>query len=188
MKKSIPAVLFAGGKSSRMQTDKALLPFGGYTTLAEYQHRKLTDLFEAVYLSAKTDKFPFSCKVIEDKEPLSAPLVGIISLFEALKCDAVFILSVDAPFVSAEQIEMLIAAANPAYDAIIAQSPSGIQPLCGIYKKSILPLAYKHLEEKNYALHTLLSDATTHFVTFDDDAPFANLNHPHEYEEALRRF
>jgi len=83
---------------------------------------------------------------------------------------------------------MLVAAANPAYDAIIAQSPSGIQPLCGIYRKSILPLAYKHLEEKNYALHTLLSTATTHFVTFDDDAPFANLNHPHEYEEALRRF
>jgi molybdopterin-guanine dinucleotide biosynthesis protein A len=188
MKKSIPAVLFAGGKSSRMQTDKALLPFGGYETLAEFQHSKLTALFEAVYLSAKTDKFPFPCKVIQDKEPLSAPLVGIIALFEALGSNAVFILSVDAPFVSTEQIEMLVAAANPAYDAIIAQSPSGIQPLCGIYRRSILPLAYKHLAEKNYALHTLLRAANTHFVTFDDDAPFANLNHPHEYEEALRRF
>ena len=188
MIQSIPAVLFAGGKSLRMGRDKALLPFGGYETLAEYQYTKLTARFEAVYLSAKTDKFPFSCKVIEDKEPISAPLVGIVSLFETLGSDAVFILSVDAPFVSSEQIEMLQAVENPAYDAIIAQSPSGIQPLCGIYRKSILPLAYKHLAEKNYALHTLLHTANTHFVTFDDDAPFANLNHPHEYEEALKRF
>ncbi len=33
MIQDIPLVIFAGGKSSRMGKDKALLPFGGYSTL-----------------------------------------------------------------------------------------------------------------------------------------------------------
>jgi len=36
------AIIFAGGKSSRMGRDKALLPFGGYDTLTEYQYRRLS--------------------------------------------------------------------------------------------------------------------------------------------------
>ena len=187
MKQTLPAVLFAGGTSSRMQKDKALLPFGAYSTLSEYQYVKLDTLFEDIYLCAKTNKFPFSCKVIEDKQPQSAPLVGIVSVLEALGVEEVFILSVDAPFVSGENIETILAAAQSTYDAIIAQSPSGIQPLCGVYRKSILPLAYKCLEEGNYRLHDLLRAANTRFVSFDDDTPFTNLNHPHEYEEALKR-
>ena len=59
MKRSVSAVIFAGGKSSRMGEDKSLLPFGTYTTLAEYQHAKLSKLFYKVYLSAKKNKFIF---------------------------------------------------------------------------------------------------------------------------------
>lgn len=187
MKRTLPAVLFAGGTSSRMQTDKALLPFGGYNTLSQYQYARLGTFFKDVYLCAKTDKFPFECKVIEDKQPQSAPLVGIISVFEALGAQEVFILSVDAPFVSEENIQTILAAADPFDDAVIAKSPSGIQPLCGLYRKSILPLAKQQLKEGNYKLHHLLHTANTRFVSFDDDAPFTNLNHPHEYEEALKR-
>ena len=72
------------------------------------------------------------------------------------------------------------------FDAIIAKSTSGTQPLCGVYRRSILPLAQKHLTEGNHRLNDLLGEAHTQFVTFEDDAPFINLNHPHEYEYALK--
>lgn len=185
---SIPAIIFAGGQSSRMGKDKALLPFGSYATLTEFQHAKLSALFQKVYISAKTNKFHFSCNVIEDTQEESSPLVGIVSIFETLNVEEVFILSVDVPFMEEKIIEKVLKHAQTSNDAIVAQSPSGIQPLCGLYRKSILPFARKQLKNHNHKLHDLLKIADTLIVPFDEDEPFTNLNRPLEYQKALKRF
>jgi molybdopterin-guanine dinucleotide biosynthesis protein A len=185
MKYNLPAILFAGGKSSRMGEDKALLPFGGYPTLSEFQYQKLQQWFQEVHLLAKTDKFPFEASVILDCYQESSPLVGIVSIFETLQeVESLFILSIDAPFISQEVVERLLKQ-SPHSDATIAQSPQGIQPLCGIYRRSILPLAKQYLLENRHRLGTLLKEAHTEFVPFEKEALFFNLNHPHEYQEAL---
>ena len=54
------AVILAGGKSSRMQQDKALLPFGEVNSLAEFQYRRLSKIFSKVYISSKYNKFDFN--------------------------------------------------------------------------------------------------------------------------------
>lgn len=180
------AVIFAGGKSSRMGEDKALLPFGKYPTLTEFQQAKLSTLFDKVYISAKENKFDFDCMVIEDNYSVNSPLVGLISIFETLKAEEVFILSVDAPFVNKDTIQKLLSHNESTQDVIVAQSPNGAQPLCGLYKKSILPLAYMQLEKANHRLGDLLRIAKTLFVEFDEDTPFTNLNHPEEYQKAIK--
>ena len=185
MKYNIPAILFAGGQSSRMGKDKALLPFAGYPTLSQYQYERLNRLFEAVYISTKENKFNFEAPLIPDKYEASSPLVGIVSVFETLDADEVFILSVDAPFVTAEVISELVKNAE-GHDAIIAKTKSGRQPLCGIYKRSVLDIALKFLKQDEHRLGSVLNNVDTKFVFFEDDAAFTNLNHPHEYEEALK--
>lgn len=185
IKYNIPLIIFAGGKSSRMGQDKALLPFGEYKTLSEFQYKRLSKLFKKVYISAKENKFDFEANVIEDKHKESSPLVGIISIFETLKVDKVFILSVDAPFVNKEVIDRLINT-NNRFDAVVAKSKSGVQPLCGVYKRSVLPIAQEHLKDKNHRLQSLLKKVDTQFVPFKEDALFLNLNHPHEYEKAQK--
>jgi len=186
-KHNMTAIIFAGGKSSRMGKDKALLPFADCDTLSEFQHNKLCSLFDKVYISSKEDKFDFDATVITDRYEENSPLVGIISIFETLKVDEIFILSVDAPFVNKEVIEKLLNHEEE-FDAIIAKSISGTQPLCGVYRRSILPLAQKHLKEGNHRLNNLLEKAHTQFIFFEDDASFINLNHPHEYEQAMKSF
>lgn len=188
MRHSISAIIFAGGKSSRMGQDKSLLPFGEHKSLAAYQYDKLHRLFENVYISAKEDKFDLTSVVIQDILQESSPLVGLISIFETLTVDEVFVLSVDAPFVNKEIIEKLLEANDPLYDIVVAQSPHGVQPLCGIYKRSMLPLAYAQLEKENHKLNDLLKLARTHVVRFGEEHPFANLNHPEEYQKALMLF
>ena len=185
IKYNIPLVIFAGGKSSRMGQDKALLPFGEYDTLSEFQHKRLSQLFKKVYISAKENKFDFKTDIIEDRYKDNSPLVGIISIFETLKVDKVFILSVDAPFVNKEVIDKLINS-NNRFDAVVAKSKSGVQPLCGVYKRSVLPIAQEHLKNKNHRLQSLLKKVETQFVPFEDDTLFLNLNHPHEYEKAQK--
>ena len=182
------AVIFAGGKSSRMGEDKALLPFSNYPTLTEFQQDKLRTLFDKVYISAKENKFDFDCIVIQDNYTEDSPLIGLISVFETLKAEEVFILSVDAPFVNKETIEKLLKHNESKFDVVVAESPSGVQPLCGLYKRSILPLAYTQLEKENHRLGDLLRLANTLFVEFDEDDPFTNLNHPKEYQQALKTF
>jgi len=76
MKYTIPAVIFAGGKSSRMGKDKASLPFGSYDTLAEYQYQRLKKIFSDIYIGSKTDKFDFNAPLILDRYSVSSPMAG----------------------------------------------------------------------------------------------------------------
>ncbi len=185
MRHTIPAVIFAGGKSSRMGKDKALLPFGDYPSLAEYQFRRLSTLFPQVYLSAKSAKFDFDVPLIQDLYPESSPLVGIVSLFETLKSEQLFLLPVDAPFVDESIIDALVDA-DRGEDAVIARSPGGTHPLCGLYRRSVLPVAQERLRQKRHKLGELLEAVNTRYVDFEGEERFMNLNRPEEYEKAKR--
>ena len=185
MRYKIPAIIFAGGQSSRMGTDKALLPFGGYPTLAEYQYRRLSRLFEKVYLSTKCPKFDFDPPILKDHYTESSPLVGLVSLFETLEAEQVFLLPVDAPFVDESIIDPLVAA-DQGEDALIARSQGGAHPLCGLYRRSILPTAQERLQQGMHRLGALLKAVDTRYVDFEEEERFINLNRPEEYEKAKR--
>jgi len=186
---TIACILFAGGKSSRMGSDKSLLPFGGCSTLAEFQTNRLSKLFNHVYVSTKTaDKFDFEAHFILDPQGVDfAPTAGFVSAFRTLECERIFVLSVDTPFVGEEAIRALLEADSPTLDAVIAKTPAGSHPLCGIYHRSLLQEFERMLRERDHRLGQLLSLNQTRYVDFSNDEAFANLNHPHEYHEALSR-
>lgn len=187
---SLACIIFAGGKSSRMGKDKSLLPFGGFPTLAQYQHERLKPLFQTVYISTKTaDKFDFNANFILDpKEVEYAPTAGFVSTFREIADERIMVLSVDTPFVDERIFQTLIDADNTKWDAVIAKTPEGSHPLCGIYHRSLLGEFERMLCEGDHRLGKLLANSKTLYVDFSDEAPFANLNHPHEYQEALSRF
>lgn len=186
----IDCILFAGGKSSRMGQDKALLPFGGYPSLAQYQHERLSRLFYTVHISAKSrDKFDFNPNVIEDPTGSDfAPTAGFVAAFQTLNQDRIFVLSVDTPFVGEEVIQALLAADAPHYDAIIAKTASGTHPMVGIYHISLLDELRRMLSEGDHRLGKLLGSSQTHYIEFENETYFVNLNHPHEYEAAHSRY
>lgn len=186
MKYKVPAVIFAGGKSSRMGEDKSLLPFAGYNSLSEYQYSRLNKLFESVYLSAKSNKFDFDCEVIEDRYDESSPLVALVSAFETLKCEWLFVLSVDVPFVDKTVIDELISHQDAYASAIVAKSPNGSEPLCALYHHSIMPVAKNLLSMDNHRMSALLRSVKKIEVEFEKEEMFLNLNKKEEYERALR--
>lgn len=187
---NLPCILFAGGKSSRMGQDKSLLPFGGYSSLAQFQYNRLSKLFSTVYISAKSrEKFDFNPDVIEDPEHCDfAPTAGFVAAFEAISQQRIFVLSVDTPFVEDEIIKILIDADKPHYDAVIPKTPLGTHPMVGIYHRSLLGELKRMLNEGDHRLGKLLAFAKTHYVEFSSEDPFLNLNHPSEYEKAISRY
>jgi molybdopterin-guanine dinucleotide biosynthesis protein A len=187
---SIPCILFAGGKSSRMGSNKALLPFGGYTSLAHYQYDRLSRIFSHVYISAKnSDPFDFPAHFILDANTTDfAPTAGFVSAFEALKEQSIFVLSVDSPFVDQSIITRLLENHTLHNDATIAKTPSGTHPMVGFYNASLMDAFIQMQEHNDHRLGKLLSQRNTCYVEFDNEELFANLNHPHEYQEALSRY
>lgn len=184
---TFPCILFAGGKSSRMGRDKALLPFGGFDTLAEYQYRRLEPLFASVYLSVKhAENLPFDAPVIEDGSDVFAPTAGFAAAFKMLETDRFFVLSVDAPLLGETEMARLIEADRPDLDAVIAETAAGTHPMCGIYHQSLQTEFEKMLQQNSHKLGKMLKEARTRHVFFDDETPFTNLNHPHEYETAVK--
>jgi molybdopterin-guanine dinucleotide biosynthesis protein A len=168
-----------------MGEDKALLPFGGFSSLAAYQYHRLCKYFKHVHLSAKADKFDFTASLIPDRYETYSPLVGIVSAFETLQTQAIFVLSVDAPFVDKTVIDTLIGTWE-GEDAVIARNEGEVQPLCGLYARTILPLAKEEMKKGHHKLRQLLETSRTKYVDFEEGKYFLNLNHPHEYEEAKK--
>ncbi|MDO8453426.1 MAG: molybdenum cofactor guanylyltransferase MobA [Sulfurimonas sp.] len=186
-----PCVIFAGGKSSRMGEDKSLLPFGDFKTLTQFQLSRLSKIFKTVYISCKSkDKFTFDANFIEDvlADSVFAPTAGFVAVFKELQDESFFALSVDAPFISEEIIVKLLEedAKNMNVDATIATSSYGIEPMCGIYHRSLESGFVSMLETNNHKLGFLLKKANTIFVPFEDAQPFLNLNSPDDYKEALK--
>ena len=184
----IPCVIFAGGKSSRMGEDKALLPFSSFETLTEFQLSRLSKIFKTVYISCKDcNKFSFNANFIEDipTEDVFAPTTGFLAVFKALKEESFFALSVDAPFVSRNEIEKLLNADSALFDATVSKTDRGMQPMCAIYHRSLEGKFAKMLEENNHKLGKLLKNAYTQYIYFKNEKPFLNLNNPKEYQEAL---
>jgi len=179
------AVIFAGGKSSRMGEDKSLMPFGEYNSIAEYQYNKLSKIFDKVYISTKEDKFNFQANLIYDKYSESSPLVGLVSIFETIKEDKCFVLSVDAPFIDEVIINILMKESKNI--TTIAESPNGIEPLCGVYYRSILPLAKILLKDNNHRLTYILREANARKIYFNNKNAFKNLNFIEDYKEALSK-
>jgi len=187
---NITCVIFAGGKSSRMGTDKALLSFGNSDSLVHYQFDRLNKLFTSTYISVKTaDKISFSAPIIEDAPDadIFAPTAGFTAMFEQLDTERVFVLSVDTPFVDIDIIRRLLDADSNDLDAVIARTPTGPHPMCGIYHKRLFPKFQTMLKNGNHRLGMLLKKSRTHYVDFEDEDKFSNLNHPHEYEAALKK-
>jgi len=185
---NIPCVIFAGGKSSRMGEDKALLPFSSYKTLTQFQYERLKKIFKNVYISCKDkNKFNFDANFIEDikTDNIYAPTAGFVSIFKKLKDDRLFVLSVDSPFVDENEILQLLYADCQESDATVAKTAFGMQPMCGIYHRSLSSAFEKMLKEDNHKLGLLLKKSQTNFLYFEDEKPFMNLNNPEEYKEAL---
>lgn len=182
----LPLVIVAGGKSSRMGSDKALLPFGNFKTLTEFQLHRLKPYFPSIHVSSKSkEKFDFDASFIEDSPEYSdhSPLVALLSILEHFKTP-VCVLSVDTPFVTPEIFEKLYANFEEGDDAIIATSPCSSHQLCAIYAPSMAEIIRTQLSKNEHKIRLVLDLSRTKQIAFEQDEPFLNLNHRDEYEKA----
>ncbi len=183
----IPCVILSGGKSSRMQEDKSLLPFGGYGSLAEYQYSRLKNMFKEVYVSCKNpSKYLFKGEFIEDVEDAFSPFLGIRSAFYSLGIPYIFFITVDSPFISEKSIKKVVDAMDCKCDGVLMQEGERVHNLIGIYTNTLLPKIEKLEQEGNYKVGALVGQSGFKYVSFESSDEFLNLNRKEEYQKALK--
>jgi len=179
------AVILAGGKSSRMGQDKALMPFGGYGSMVEYQYAKMSKIFKKVYISTKEDKFNFKANLILDRYKESSPLVAIASVLEEINEDF-FLISVDMPLIPIEDIENLkhLYIESQKFEIYTIKTENGIEPTVSIYTKAILPKVQNMLKSGNHKLKELIKICGTKVVNTDSGKSYLNVNTEDDYNSA----
>jgi molybdopterin-guanine dinucleotide biosynthesis protein A len=180
IKLDIPCVILAGGKSSRMGSDKCFLSFKD-TTLIEYQYKRLKKIFSQVYISAKTNKFDFDCDIIYDKsDDISSPMVALKSILESINNPKVFILTVDIPLLTTNTIKKLIQNSSN-YDITIAKDNYKTHNLCGVYSTTLLDKVQQYLLDDNHKINHLLKSSNYYELYINNDDEFLNINTKDDY-------
>lgn len=183
MIEKIPCIILSGGKSSRMGEDKSLLPFANDKTLIEYQHKKLSQIFQNVYISSKVDKFDFPCKIIYDQSEIYSPMVALQSILQTLKDEKVFIVTVDTPFLEESTITQIISLSSKnQFDVTICKDLNKTHNLIGVFSKKILQQIDAMLDDNNHKINTLLTQKIKlQIISFEENLQFANINTKEDY-------
>ncbi|MCK9337358.1 MAG: NTP transferase domain-containing protein [Arcobacteraceae bacterium] len=168
-----------------MGQDKSLLPFGGYSSMIEYQYSRLKPYFKEIYISSKSNKFDFDANIIYDNHEIYSPMIALKSIFEYLENEEkVFIITVDTPLVSLESIETIISNSSN-YDATIAKTTSKTHNLCGVFTHSLCTNISQLLTDDIHKINYLLKLSNVNYIIFDYDNEFININEHYEYKNLL---
>ena len=139
------AVLLAGGRSSRMGSDKASLVIDGQP-LWQRQLATLRALSPCeLYVSGRRDG-PYAgagVEIIEDASPGLGPLSGIAAALRRAESPLVLILAIDMPAMTPAFLTKLLQCGA----AIVPESARYFEPLAAIYPRLALPIAEKMLSE-----------------------------------------
>lgn len=131
------AVILAGGKSSRMGRDKALLQLGGQSLLA----RQISVAREAgaseVLISGRNqvDYSEFGCPVLLDRFVDAGPLAGIDCALEMTTSSLLLVLAVDMPRVSVEVLRALLLKSSGDV-GVIPRVNGAVEPLAAFYPRA----------------------------------------------------
>ncbi|MGI8669148.1 MAG: molybdenum cofactor guanylyltransferase [Aridibacter sp.] len=192
--------ILAGGKSSRMGSDKAFLKIGD-KNFVENAVEILQPICEnrlKIVLNSKQnyfiEKLPENIPHIFDIYKTRGALGGIHASLKDCKTKYAVILAVDLPCVSSEAIIKLckITFDLQQISAVIPiQNNSKLQPLCGVYERNAcLPKLEVLLTENNsISVHQFLE--LIDFITVDqtklqdNSNSFLNVNSPADYEQII---
>jgi len=184
----VTGVILAGGRSSRMGSNKALLPYRGGLFI-EAIHRQLAALFPEVLLITNTpEQYDFlPCRKAGDIYPDMGALAGLHSGLCHSTSAHIFAVACDMPYLDDRLIRYL-AARRHGGDLVIPEGDGGLEPLHAVYGKGCLPhmeaslLANRRRIVSFFDRVNLVTVARDISAAFDPDLrSFSNINTPDDY-------
>ena len=184
MKDDITGVVLAGGRSSRMGVDKALVKINQYPMI-DYALAALRPNCKEVIISSNHLKTYRDFEIRRDALSIQAPFVGLYSCLKSITTDLCFVLSCDMPLITSDFVRWLLSMHPHSSEITVPMHPEGtVEPLCAIYSKSVLPLMEEMILDENYQLKYLIHHAKSRLVNVQHrfsgfpSLVFSNINTP----------
>lgn len=134
------AVILAGGRSTRMGRDKAVLRVSG-ERLIDHAIHFLRPLFPEILVAVGTRrlKLPRGARAVRDRfsgpdRRGAGPTAGIDAAFSATRRRFLFVMACDMPAASSALVRLLWDAARRGRGAV-PEGPGGTEPLFGFYRR-----------------------------------------------------
>jgi molybdenum cofactor guanylyltransferase len=188
------AVILAGGRSSRMQRDKAFLPCRGTTLLAR-QVRLVRELAPAeIFISGRADAEygAFGLPVLLDRFPDLGPLAGVERALGETRSPLLLVLAVDLPDMTADFLRRLAARCR-AGSGVAPRTRQGLEPLAALYPQAMQPIAAAMLQEGRAAMTEFVRRGVENSLVDEwacspaDEACFRNWNDPEDASPGMRQ-
>ena len=184
----IYGLVLTGGKSERMQQDKALLDYHGKPQ-AEYIYEILSKFCDQVYLSAQQgqwDNTPLeNLPMIYDEPSQKGPIGGILAAFNKEPNAYWFVVACDLIYFNKNMIEKLLSTVDQNKVATCFKNAEKGFPeaLCAIYSPIAKAIFTEALNNDIRCPVKVLKTQPIHLLDIDQNINLANINTRDEYNE-----
>jgi molybdopterin-guanine dinucleotide biosynthesis protein A len=136
----------AGGKSSRMGQDKALLPFLGRPLIARVINRVKSLGEELIITTNQPDDYlRFGVPLYSDVLPGYGALGGLYTALSVCRYPVVIVVACDMPFVNADILALTIERLQASdADVVIPKTENGYEPFHAVYRRQTCLPAVKN--------------------------------------------
>lgn len=177
--------ILAGGKSTRMGRDKAALTLDG-ARFVDRLAREFAPCGDVMISAAKSEDYAdLGLPVVADAHLEIGPIEGIRQALLHAREPFVFVCATDMPFLKRAVADYLAEFISSDWDVCALSEGGRIQPLCAIYRKSVLSTVEALIESGRYRLSEILSSVRTKVVRRElscfDARVVQNINTPGEY-------
>ncbi len=191
----VTGVILAGGSSSRMGRNKALMEIEGETIITR-EYRTLAALFHEVIIVTNTpEEYGFiPCRKVSDIYPGAGSIAGLHAGLAASNTENIFVAACDMPFLNPDLIRLLCKNAGDS-EAVVPLNCEGLrEPLHAVYNRSMLDKMRDAIEDGDKSILHLLDRVKTSLLPANRIAPitgalesFSNVNTMDEYERVTER-
>ncbi len=184
-------LILAGGKSSRMGTEKALLDWHGQP-LYQKQIALIRPFCKDVFVSVNQANAP----LFQDSNPMPdnpilgdiGPLNGVLTAFDKYE-GPWMVLGCDYPLLDAKDLEFLMSKRIPSQLATVFQNPETLkpEPLIGIYEKNANAALHEWYKTGNQSLRFFFEQNNIHGTPPPHPKHLVSMDTPEMYASLLKQ-
>jgi len=174
--------VLAGGASSRMGRDKALLPLDGRTMVEEIAFTVRRAAGNVTLIGSPGKYGHLGLPVVPDEIENCGPLGGVYTALRVTEASWNLLVACDMPRVTEAFLKQLMEAAEGSdADCVVPEIGGKIDPLCAVYHRRVAAAAELAIQRKLFKMQDFVSTLRAFHWRVTDPRPLDNVNTPAEW-------
>lgn len=187
----LSVIILAGGQSSRMGRDKALIEIEGIPLL-RWVYNAAIHCSDLIYvITSWVDRYqnllPSTVNFIAESSPRS-PIVALKEALEQISSEWVLLLACDLPKLDGSVLQdwtMQLEGIPKEVMALLPKHPKGWEPTCGFYRSTCLPTLAAYIEQGERSFQKFLETQVVEELEVSDRQMLTNCNTPEDLSKII---